>query len=295
MLKPVIVLIAAVAICAGVLLFGPDAAEALRVRLPEAQATDMALVETLFTLLIFGGLILIGGLGALASGRNAFAMGRRPGLMLAAGLLVGLIGMLATTLYTSLAGTLSGGAPAISGVGLLLWGLALVVVQAGAEEVYFRGWVQPVLQARWGAAVAIAVSAFAFAALHFVGGARDPMSLLNLFLGGVMFGLVAARGGGIAGALGLHVAWNATEQLLVGLTPNPGIGSFGALADFELSGAALWGGSQEGLNASAAMTVVMLAITVPLAILSYRGRGMARVAATDSAAIGSGRSDPALP
>jgi uncharacterized protein len=114
----------------------------------------------------------------------------------------------------------------------------------------------------------------AFAALHVAGGARAPLSLVNLFLGGIMFGLFAARTGGIAAALGVHFAWNGAEQLLVGLDPNgqdgAWVGTFGALVDHDLRGAAIWGGSEEGLNASAGMTIALLAIVVPLAILSWR-------------------------
>ena len=55
----------------------------------------------------------------------------------------------------------------------------------------------------------------AFAALHLMGGARSPTTLINMFLGGLLFGYLAAYGRGIAGAVGAHFAWNATEQLLL--------------------------------------------------------------------------------
>ena len=288
---PVVVLVAAVTLCAVILLYGPDLAEKLRSQLSDSQAANMPLVETLFTGLIFGALLVTAAVGAWLSGGNAFALGRHPGQMLLIGLLTGLFGVAVATVYAGVAGTLGGGASGVVGAGLLIWGLLLVVVQAGAEEVYFRGWLQPALQRRWGAIAAILVTASAFALLHYAGGTRAPVSLLNLFLGGVMFGVFAVRGGGIAGALGLHVGWNATEEIAVGLTPNPGVGSFGALFDYDLVGAALWGGTEEGLNASIAMTVVMLAIVVPMIILSRRALFGDRF--TVPASPGSGRSGPA--
>ena len=86
-----------------------------------------------------------------------------------------------------------------------------------------------------------------------------------------MFGLLALRTGGIAAATGTHVAWNALEQLLYGLDPNPGIGSFGSVIDKDLIGPALLGGSEDGLNGSLGMTAALMAIVVPLTILGWRG------------------------
>ena len=51
-----------------------------------------------------------------------------------------------------------------------------------AEELYFRGWLQPLLCARWGVWAGVIVTALLFAGLHVAGGARAPMSLLNLLL-----------------------------------------------------------------------------------------------------------------
>jgi hypothetical protein len=153
---------------------------------------------------------------------------------------------------------------------VLLLGLGAIVVQVVAEEVYFRGWLEPALTRRWGWTAGIVAAALAFAALHVAGGARAPISLVNLFLGGLMFGLFAARGGGLAAAVGAHLAWNAVEQLGYGLDPNPGVGSFGSLANLELAGAAIWGGSDQGLNGSIGMTIALLAIVVPLALVSWR-------------------------
>lgn len=265
-----VALVAAVLFCAGFVFFGPGLAQGLIPLLPAGQAENYALIETLFVAVIFGGMIIV----ALIAGRlmqvNALRMGARPLLALAVGAAIGAAGLLAATGYAALSGALAEGQGGSAGVVMILWGLAIIGVQAGAEEIYFRGWLQPVLQRAWGGAIAVLLTAIAFAGLHIMGGARAPISLLNLFLGGVMFGLLALKGGGIAAALGAHIAWNATEQLAVGLDPNPGTGSFGAAIDYELVGRALWGGSDEGLNASIAMTIALLAIVVPLVMIVRR-------------------------
>jgi serine/threonine protein phosphatase PrpC len=145
-----------------------------------------------------------------------------------------------------------------------------VLFAAAIEEIFFRGWLQPALARDFGTPVAILLAALAFSALHVMGGARSPTTLVNLFLGGLLFGLLAARGAGVAGAAAAHFAWNWSEQIALGLDPNPGVGSFGALVDLELAGSALWGGSDEGLNASIAMTMALLVLVTPLALLDRR-------------------------
>lgn len=243
-------------------------------------ATQSAWIgDALFNLVIFAPLAIIAMIAARLCGVRALAMGAQPGAMLALGAGLGVGGVLAAAGYAALAGAITPGAFADAG-GLLLAGLAVVTVQAGAEEIAFRGWMQPVIARAWGPAAAIGLTALSFAGLHVMGGARAPVTLLNLALGGVLFGLLAWRGQGVAGALGAHIVWNATEQLVLGLDPNPGAGSFGTIWDLDLTGAALWGGSEEGLNAGIGMTFALVAILAALLMLWVPRRKDAPVAVT---------------
>ena len=281
----VAVLVLAVLVACAVVAFGPPLAQRwIAPHVDAGGANAQPLIETLFTVLIYGAFIVAAAAAGLVERINVVAAGRRPGAMLGVGLCVGFAGMTIAMLYARLAGTLVAGASEPAPWGVLTWGAAVVGVQTAAEEIYFRGWVQPALARRWGLAAAVLVTAVAFAGVHVVGGARGPVSLLNLFLGGLMFGLFAAHGRGLAAAAGTHFAWNAAEQLVWGLDPNPGLGSFGALVDKELVGSALWGGSDEGLNASLGMTAALLAILVPLVLLTWRGTAGAPVARPDARA-----------
>lgn len=231
-------------------------------------AANLQMAETLFSLFVFAPLLVGGLIGGALERRNAAAPGRRPGAAVLIGLATGAAGLSVAVVLARLAGVLADGTAPVPP--RLVWGAAAIALQVVAEEVYFRGWLQPALMRRWGWWPGLIAGALAFAALHVAGGARAPVSLLNLFLGGVMFGLFAVRGGGIAAAAGAHWAWNAAEQLVWGLDPNPGIGPFGSLLDKELVGRALWGGSADGLNGGIGMTVALLAILLPLFAL---GRG----------------------
>jgi uncharacterized protein len=268
--KAVLVLVAAILLCGLIVYFGPAFAESLISYLPAAQQQSMPALETLFTLVIFGGLLAFAAIGGGLSRVNPFRIGRRPLQSLSIGLSIGVGGIVAAAALAWIAGTVQPAAGLPQQASLLVWGAAVIFFQTASEEVYFRGWLQPALARHWGPQAAVVVAALAFAALHVMGGARSPTTLINMFLGGLLFGYLASYGHGLAGALGAHFAWNATEQILLGLDPNPGLGSFGALLDLELAGSAAWGGSDEGLNASVAMTFALLALVVPLLILEGR-------------------------
>jgi len=251
-----------VALVAVLLAFGPPIATGW------LNGASGAWGESLFTLAIFGPMLALGIIGRRLGRVSGPVSGDRPGRAVVLGLSLGAAGLMLTVGYTWLAGSLVGGAGSIV-LSVLMLGIATVTLQVGAEEMLFRGWLQPQLASVVGAPVAVLLVAVIFAALHLLGGATGVLTLTNLMLGGILFGLIAVRDGGIAGAIAAHWAWNVGEQMLFGLDPNPGVGVFGALFDLDLIGVARWGGSDQGLNASVAMTVALVALAIPLA-LRYR-------------------------
>jgi membrane protease YdiL (CAAX protease family) len=215
--------------------------------------------ELVFVLCVYGPLLLLAiGAGLLAR-VGALRLGSLPVVKFSAGLALGVVGLGIAIAYCGLAGTLHRGEAAGVSAPLAL-GLIAIAVQVLAEEALFRGVVQPLLVRGSGSVAGIVGAAVAFAGLHAVSGAIGPLVLANMLLGGILFGCLALRDGGIAGAYSAHLAWNAGEQLGFGLDPNPGTGGFGALADLDLVGAARWGGSEDGLNGSWAMTLALLAL-----------------------------------
>lgn len=244
--------------------------QAIGMRMPAPDgATGAALLDAGLGCLLFGMLAVCGWIGARRVPPRDTLIGARPGAMLGLGAALGLGGVLTAFALAWIGGAVVPGAGEAPRAGLLLLGLFATIVQAGGEELFFRGWVQRRLAADWSPVAGLLATATVFAALHLLGGARAPLSLVNLLLGGVWFGLLAQRTGGVVAPVGAHVAWNAAEQLLLGLDPNPGVGSFGALFDRDLVGRAIWGGSGEGLNASVAMTLVLVALVLPL--VRWRG------------------------
>jgi membrane protease YdiL (CAAX protease family) len=157
----------------------------------------------------------------------------------------------------------------VAAAGPFLLGSLIFLVRVGSEEVLLRGLLQPVLARAWGPAAGIMVSAAVFTLIHVAGGWRDPVSLANITLAGIWFGLLAYRTGGILAPTLAHFGWNWTEEMLFGATPNPGIGAFGSAIDVDLVGPAIWGGSVDGLNASLVTCLVLALIILPLV---WRGK-----------------------
>jgi len=258
-MKALVTLLIALLAGAVIVLGMPIFAERLMLGLSGPGEPTPALTEVVFSLAVFIPLGVVGIVGARVAGSSALRLGDKPGPQAALGLLLGFCGVAVAALHSLVSNCLGFGPTGSVSSVLFLMGTLLILVQVGAEEIFFRGWLQPVLVARWGA-VGVGIAALAFAVLHLVNGFMQPVSFFNLFLGGLLFGLVSFRNGGIAAAVTAHFAWNWTEALLFGLIPNPGVGGFGAMLNLELSGELLWGGSEEGLNASLGMTAALLAL-----------------------------------
>jgi hypothetical protein len=255
-------------VLAALLYFGPPLAEQLALATLWEEASDAAF-EAVFMTAIFGIMLLVALAFGAVSKVRPLALGRRKRVQLPLGLFAGVFGVAVATAYAGFAGSLDPQGPGEVSI-WLAGGAAVILLQAGAEEVYFRGWMQPALERAWGTTAAVLCTAIAFCILHVFAGARSPVTLVNLFLGGLLFGVLAAKGRGILGAVAAHFAWNGTEQLMLGLDPNPGVGSFGTLLDFDLTGPSIWGGSEEGLNASLAMSVALAVLLVPLVLAVRR-------------------------
>lgn len=224
-------------------------------------------IDVTASLIVFGGLLGV----SLAMMRlmpvavGAQRLGAVPAGAL--GLMLGVGGLMFSLLQAWLGNHVLPAPPdsaAAAALGSLLLGGALILFEAAVEEICFRGWLQRRLTARINPAAAVTVAAVAFSLLHVFGGARTPLSLVNIFLAGLFFGLLLLRTGSIWASIGAHFGWNWAETSLFGLSPNPGADDFGAIIDLDLVGAHIWGGSVEGLNASIAITVVLVALILPL-------------------------------
>lgn len=210
---------------------------------------------------VLGPLYLVA-IGLLAyEGRAKIAPNAGPLISAPVGLALGLAGLGLAVAMAELFGVVrpgESGPPLSHGlIGVAIMTL-LIAFQSFGEELFFRGWLQPVLVTRWGPWVGLLTTAALFAAAHAIGRPIGPMALLNDALAGVVFGLLALRTGGLAAPFAAHLGWNWAEAVLLGLTPNPGVDELGAFFDLDLAGPAFLSGGGDELNGAISTTVALL-------------------------------------
>jgi membrane protease YdiL (CAAX protease family) len=99
-----------------------------------------------------------------------------------------------------------------------------VMIQAGAEELLFRGVILVCLVARYGSLAGLFLSAALFAFWHVYPG-QHVVDLvvhgLTTFVFGLTAGLVVLRQGHLGGAIALHLTWNIAQALFAGMAHGP--------------------------------------------------------------------------
>ena len=230
-----------------------------------------ALVAGALQIAVFSPLFLVAVVGASLYRRRPWAATAQAWPAAPLGVAAGAFGLGASALVAWTAGAITTGAAPPASAGSLAFGAVLVLFQASAEEVYFRGWLQPVLCARWGPWLGLLVTSGLFAGLHGIANAHGPLAFVNLFLGGLLFGLLALRTGGLVAPIAAHFAWNWSESGLFGLDPSP----TGSLLHLALGGPSLWSGGADLLNGSPATTCVLGVMIVALQLVKNRPRANA--------------------
>ena len=154
----------------------------------------------------------------------------RGGGRFAGGLILGLVMTIA-----AVAAIIATGAYVIAGPGAWYdhltptWLLAATLVilgsvlQAGAKEALFRGWMLQTVFSRWGGGGAIAFNVLAYAlihGLHFTPAPETIVGIVNLAGMAWLLSLLALRDGTLWGVCGLHAGWTLATGLGFGLNIN---------------------------------------------------------------------------
>lgn len=100
------------------------------------------------------------------------------------------------------------GASGLLGVGVVLGGF---VIQGAVEEMICRGWILPVVGARYGWQMGVAVSAIVFALIHSFNDDVKLLAIVNIALIGIFLALYALREAGLWGVCAFHSMWNWTQ------------------------------------------------------------------------------------
>lgn len=239
---------------------------------------DTALEQAIFLVLAFGPIFLIlWGWLALFEKRPFWTIGlEKAGLWTKylRGFLVGLIMFTAAVGISALFGFIAfeqgdpqqQGVYALAGVLLVLLGW---VVQGAAEEALTRGWLLPVVGARYKPLWGIIVSSILFAVLHSLNPNLSMIAVLNLFLFGLFAALYALREGSLWGVFGIHTVWNWAQGNLFGFEVSGQAAPGGTLFNLMEVGPDAITGGPFGPEGGLSVTIVLIASCI---VVWLRGR-----------------------
>lgn len=144
-------------------------------------------------------------------------------------------------------------------------------VQSASEEIAIRGWLIPVIGARYGPLCAILLTGGVFGAIHLLNPGATALSFINLTLSGVFFALYAVQKGNIWGVCGLHMGWNFAQGSIYGVSIS-GEYSVHAVFTCRTVGADILTGGGFGPEAGIFSTCLFLCGVLLLVIAISRGK-----------------------
>ena len=175
------------------------------------------------------------------------------GLGLVAGLLM--FGIAFLIMYASGAVSVSGGrfSPAF----LALY-LVAFLIQGASEEILVRGYFMTSLTNSTGAGSAVVCSALLFAAMHSGNIGVSFLALFNIFLFGLLLGLITFRTGSLLLPMALHGIWNFAEGNLFGTAVSGLRPGHSVLISVLAEGRATTNGGDFGPEGGAAVTIALV-------------------------------------
>jgi hypothetical protein len=145
----------------------------------------------------------------------------------------------------------------LAAVGLRFLSLLSYFVQGPAEEALFRGWLMPVIGARYRPWIGVIVSSAIFSLAHSTSQGITALGFLNLFLFGVLTSAYALADGGLWGVGAWHAVWNWMQGDLLGF-PTDGSPHIGLLSSVQANGPGLITGGAFGPEGGLACTAIFL-------------------------------------
>ena len=105
---------------------------------------------------------------------------------------------------------------------LFLFALVCVFIQSSSEELWCRGFMYERINVRYPLWVAILINGIFFGALHTMNPGVSALPIIDIIICGISFSLAKWYTGSIWFPMGIHTAWNFTQNFLFGL-PNSGL------------------------------------------------------------------------
>lgn len=147
------------------------------------------------------------------------------------------------------------------GIGLAFIGFC---IQASAEELLMRGYLQTRLTQRYGDRFAIVCSAVVFTLLHGMNPNISIVGVTNIFLVGIIFSLIYRIDGTIWTVAGFHIIWNFVQGCIYGINVSGNELNFSFFKTKYHTDNLLTGGTM-GIEGSIILTVLFIVLIINLA------------------------------
>lgn len=157
-----------------------------------------------------------------------------------------------------------------SAIGFVLLFLVGFMVQGASEEIVVRGWMMPVLSARYKIPTAIAITSVFFGLLHIGNANIDFLSVVNLILYGVFAALYAIWDDGLWGIFAQHSIWNWFMGNVLGLPVSGMIIGNASIIETKLTGPIYITGGNFGPEGGIIVTIIEIIGIIVVARLLMR-------------------------
>ena len=147
-------------------------------------------------------------------------------------------------------------------VSLFVGFIILFFIQSGFEEVFGRSFLIPAIEQRFNPWTALIISSVIFSILHGMNPDVSVLSLINIFLAGILLGLLFIIYRQIWLPLGLHAGWNFMQGTFFGFEVS-GFETYSLLASRE-TGPDLWTGGSFGFEGSLFCALLLAASSIYL-------------------------------
>jgi len=181
-------------------------------------------------------------------------------LMLAAGFLTGFLLCAAMVAVPLIKGDIK---LQFNGSGFIIILLAFLAtcVQAGAEEIALRGYMYGRTGQDYTEKTAIILNSILFAFVHINNPGINLLGGINIMLIGLIFSLVYSMARSLAFVCGMHIMWNFTEEVILGL-PDSGIVFNMPVFKLVQSRQTLFYDERFGIEASVQVTLLFAVLVV---------------------------------
>lgn len=150
-----------------------------------------------------------------------------------------------------------------------LFALMNVLIQAGAEELLSRGYMQGALMERYSFRTAIIVNALFFGIMHLPNEGVTVLSIVNTTIYGIVMSMITYYCQSLWFSIAHHTAWNFTQNFIFGL-PNSGLPAEKAVLKLTSSRHSIIYNSQFGVEGGIVIFIMGLVTVVAILIWSNK-------------------------